>query len=661
MAASGASASTLAPSQGGHESPEGLSELVALAEQLLSQPEPQQLALLVQQLQAFAVAELRRGAALSGPAARAFAEVATGASDALREGAEKQLRWAAGAAASLLLTFSVSLQPAMAADVVNYSDFMDSINRGDVEMVRVKDDQVSARYTTKDGARQGANLYARSVVADAFMIAADGEAHPGGPLDFLADFAGPIALMCLQMPAADGTLQMLGLSGGCRLFRADFDLAMRSIEDAADMVDEASAGSVQKKAKEADLMKKAESVCDVLDQAVSGDKQALSCVFADRGCEWFGRLRLVVDTVQLEAYHTDSRWKHLLSTCSTIEAVLKERGAFRPWKPSQGSGHSESLLRRAMVKELRHQHGEADDLPEELREFALAGPSFVSGLLEEELSASGGHAAAKQVEASSSLGRGIWVCGRGDSGRVGESEIWLLTRAIAEEAALSRLVALADQLLSQPEPQQLALLVQKLQAFAAAELRRGADRLPGPTARAFAEVATGASDALREGAEKQLRWAAGAAASLLLTFSISLEPVVAEDVVNYSDFIYSVNRGDVEMVRVWDDHVSAEYTTKDGARHGVNLYARSVVADAVMIAASEEGGAHPGGGPLDFLARFAAPIACLRLEAGVFMLVTPVQDKLFAGVVRGRSYAPGRRQEPELLQGKACTPTSRLS
>eukprot|EP00439_Symbiodinium_sp_Y106_P006734 s575_g1.t1 len=132
------------------------------------------------------------------------------------------------------------------------------------------------------------------------------------------------------------------------LSEADFDLAMRSIEDAADRVDEASAGSVQKKAKEADLMKKVESVRDGLDQAVSGDKQALSRVFADRGCERIGRLRLVVDTVQLEVYHTDPRWKHLLSKCSTIEAVLKELGAFRAWKPSQGSGHSESLLRRAM-------------------------------------------------------------------------------------------------------------------------------------------------------------------------------------------------------------------------------------------------------------------------------------------------------------------------
>lgn len=140
----------------------------------------------------------------------------------------------------------------------------------------------------------------------------------------------------------------------------DFDGALKGIEDAADRVDETAPGSVQKKAKEADLMKKVECVRDGLDQAVSGDKQALSRVFADKGCERIGRLRLVVDTVQLEVYHTDERWKHLLSKCATIESLLKELGAFRHWKPSK-DGHSESLLRREMVRELRHRQGEDDD------------------------------------------------------------------------------------------------------------------------------------------------------------------------------------------------------------------------------------------------------------------------------------------------------------
>lgn len=41
---------------------------------------------------------------------------------------------------------------------------------------------------------------------------------------------------------------------------------------------------------------------------MSGDKTALSRVFASNGCERIGRLRLVVDTVQLEVYHMDPRW-----------------------------------------------------------------------------------------------------------------------------------------------------------------------------------------------------------------------------------------------------------------------------------------------------------------------------------------------------------------
>ena len=44
------------------------------------------------------------------------------------------LRWLTGAVASLLLSQSLLLQPAAAGDVVNYSDFLDSINKGEVEM-----------------------------------------------------------------------------------------------------------------------------------------------------------------------------------------------------------------------------------------------------------------------------------------------------------------------------------------------------------------------------------------------------------------------------------------------------------------------------------------------------------------------------------------------
>lgn len=140
------------------------------------------------------------------------------------------------------------------------------------------------------------------------------------------------------------------------LSESDFDGAMRSIEDAADQVDEATQ-AVQKKAREADLMKKAESIRDGLEQAVSGDKQALSRVFSANGCERIGRLRLIVDTVQLDVYRKDPRWLHLQNMCHTIESVLKELGAFRHWRPPEDSEHS-SLVKRMMVRELRRRQGE---------------------------------------------------------------------------------------------------------------------------------------------------------------------------------------------------------------------------------------------------------------------------------------------------------------
>lgn len=46
----------------------------------------------------------------------------------------------------------------------------------------------------------------------------------------------------------------------------------------------------------------------------------------------------------------------MLSKCATIEAVLRELGTFKCWSPAEGD--SKSLLKRAVVKELRHRHGD---------------------------------------------------------------------------------------------------------------------------------------------------------------------------------------------------------------------------------------------------------------------------------------------------------------
>jgi len=154
------------------------------------------------------------------------------------------------------------------------------------------------------------------------------------------------------------------------LTEADFDNALRGFEEAADRVDEAPGGGVQKKGREFDLLKKVEGFRDGLDQAVSGDKQALSRVFAANSCERICRLRLVLDTVQLETYRRDPRWLDLRNMCASVEAVLKQLGTFKQWQPPDDVEHS-SMLRRVMVRELRIRQGYAAD--EEVDANALQG------------------------------------------------------------------------------------------------------------------------------------------------------------------------------------------------------------------------------------------------------------------------------------------------
>lgn len=134
-----------------------------------------------------------------------------------------------------------------------------------------------------------------------------------------------------------------------------FDAAMADMELAADQVDEAASGSVQKQKREIDLMKKIEGARDGLEEAVRGDKQALVRVFAANDCERIGRLRLVMDTVKLEVYHNDKRWVHLRNMAKTVECVLRECGSFRLWRPADSD--NEAMLRRQMLWELQRRQG----------------------------------------------------------------------------------------------------------------------------------------------------------------------------------------------------------------------------------------------------------------------------------------------------------------
>ncbi|CAK9074545.1 unnamed protein product [Durusdinium trenchii] len=201
----------------------GLRRLASVVEELLQQPRPQHLPRLLLELSRCAEEELQRSKQLTAPAARAFAEVLSSVEDALRGPADAQLRWAASSAAALLMSYVVTLQPAQAADVVNYSDFMESINRGEVEMVRVQEDMLSAQYTTKDGSRREVNLIPNAQIEDQlFNQLADKKVDvvmsqvgsSGSPFDFLASFAGPICWLIAGLLLLFGGLPFGGPGAG---------------------------------------------------------------------------------------------------------------------------------------------------------------------------------------------------------------------------------------------------------------------------------------------------------------------------------------------------------------------------------------------------------------------------------------------------------------
>ncbi|CAE6915856.1 FTSH1 [Symbiodinium sp. CCMP2456] len=158
---------------------------------------------------------------------------------ASRSSTDGQLRWAASAAASLLLTYTVTLQPANAADVVNYSDFLESVKKGDVEMVRVQNDMLSAQYTTKDGARRDVNLIPNAQIEDElFNTLADKKVDVvmqnsnagGSPFDFLARFAGPIAWLIAGLLLLFGGLPFGGRVCGMSGFLSCFE-QLGTLED----------------------------------------------------------------------------------------------------------------------------------------------------------------------------------------------------------------------------------------------------------------------------------------------------------------------------------------------------------------------------------------------------------------------------------------------
>merc|ERR1719335_611046 len=113
----------------------------------------------------------------------------------LKASVHERQRWAATALASMLLTFTVNLSPASALDTVSYSDFINQVNKGSVEMVRVSSDMLTAQYTSTDGSRHEVNLVPNAVVEDQLFeklaskkvdVTMNNTANESGvPLDFL--------------------------------------------------------------------------------------------------------------------------------------------------------------------------------------------------------------------------------------------------------------------------------------------------------------------------------------------------------------------------------------------------------------------------------------------------------------------------------------------
>jgi hypothetical protein len=138
-----------------------------------------------------------------------------------------------------------------------------------------------------------------------------------------------------------------------------FDAALIEMEKAADLVDDAAKGSVMKNCSEQNLLKIVEKMRDGMGEAVidPGERLALSRVFAHNGCERICKLRLVLDTVQIEVYSKDDRWLDLRKMCSTIESVLNCSGTARLWRAKEGNANAE-MIKRQLVWESKKQNGD---------------------------------------------------------------------------------------------------------------------------------------------------------------------------------------------------------------------------------------------------------------------------------------------------------------
>lgn len=199
-----------------HESQREFAKLVDMASEILASGSRNESMSgdLVSHMQRFATEEVARG----GAAAKAASEVL----DSLAEAVQPGLRWAGNAAASMLFAYMITLQPANALDSVSYSEFLEKVNSGDVEMVRMQKDLLTAQFTSKDGSSRQVDLIPNGNIQDKIIgtlaekkvdvVMQNGNADQG-PFDFLVRFAGPIAWLVASLVFLFGSM-----SEGANLF-----------------------------------------------------------------------------------------------------------------------------------------------------------------------------------------------------------------------------------------------------------------------------------------------------------------------------------------------------------------------------------------------------------------------------------------------------------
>jgi len=182
--------------------------------------------------------------------------------------------------------------------------------------------------------------------------------------------------------------------------------------------------------------------------------------------------------------------------------------------------------------------------------------------------------------------------------------------------SLNSLISLAADVIFRPD--EFATATVREVGILAAELLSHVERCNLPATEAVTKVVETVDLALQQAPTSQLRWVANSIASMLLTFAVTLQPASALDQVAYSDFLDQIQCGNVEIVRVQRDMMSAQYESKDGSHHEVNLVPNPLVEDALLNTLAEkniEVLVHKhrvsDGGPLDFLAHRAGHVAWL--------------------------------------------------